>query len=103
MNFNTLLNTLPPIEDLVGLAVMDGETQIHYIPAIAGKLGSLRVYNALAEAFHGRLDRTSAQQGIQLFAEHSEDAKQHPGKHPNIDLLFQIIEQDLHYQLVPQK
>lgn len=78
MNFNTLLNTLPPIEDLVGLAIMDGETQIHYIPAIAGKLGSLRVYNALAEAFHGRLDRTSAQQGIQLFAEHSEDAKQHP-------------------------
>ncbi|EJS87190.1 hypothetical protein AAUPMC_16445 [Pasteurella multocida subsp. multocida str. Anand1_cattle] len=67
MNFNTLLNTLPPIEDLVGLAIMDGETQIHYIPAIAGKLGSLRVYNALAEAFHGRLDRASAQQGIQVI------------------------------------
>ncbi|MGC6404842.1 DUF2322 family protein [Bisgaard Taxon 45] len=103
MNFNSLLNTLPPIDGLVGLTVMDGDTQIHHIPAIAGKLGSLRVYNALAQVFHGKLDRTSAQKGVQLFAEHGEEAKQYPGKHPNIDLLFHIIDHDLCYQLVPQK
>ncbi|MDP9500114.1 DUF2322 family protein [Bisgaard Taxon 45] len=103
MNFNSLLNTLPPIDGLVGLTVMDGDTQVHYIPAIAGKLGSLRVYNALAQAFQDKLDRTSAQKGVQLFAEHSEEAKQYPGKHPNIDLLFHIIDHNLCYQLVPQK
>ncbi|MDO5054131.1 MAG: DUF2322 family protein [Pasteurella oralis] len=102
MNFNTILDTLPTIEHLTGLAVMAGSTQVHYIPAIAGKLGSLRVYHALANEFNGKLDRTSAQKGLQLFAEHTEDAKQNQGKHPNIDLLLNVIEHNLEYQLVPQ-
>ena len=51
---------------------------IHHIPAAPGKLGSLRLYNTLAEKFNGKLDRTSAQQGIEWFAEHVEDAKQNP-------------------------
>ncbi|HDR1021274.1 TPA: DUF2322 family protein [Pasteurella multocida] len=103
MDFKTILDTLPSIEHLSGLAVMNGDTQVHHIPAIAGKLGSLRVYNALAVEFNGKLDRTSAQKGLQLFAEHTEDAKLNAGKHPNIDLLFHIIENNLNYQLVPQK
>ncbi|MGC7561147.1 DUF2322 family protein [Pasteurella sp. PK-2025] len=103
MDFKTLLDTLPSIEHLTGLAVMDGETQVHHIPAIAGKLGSLRVYYALAQAFHGKLDRTSAQKGLQLFAEHTEDAKHNPGKHPNIDLLLHVIDNQLEYRLVPQQ
>ena len=32
------------------------------------------------EKFNGKLDRTSAQQGIEWFAEHVEDAKQKPWK-----------------------
>ncbi|EEX50586.1 Uncharacterized protein conserved in bacteria [Pasteurella multocida] len=103
MDFKTILDTLPSIEHLSGLAVMHGDTQVHHIPAIEGKLGSLRVYNALAEEFNGKLDRTSAQKGLQLFAEHTEDAKFNVGKHPNIDLLFHVIENNLNYQLVLQK
>ena len=76
---------------------------IHHIPAAPGKLGSLRLYNALAEKFNGKLDRTSAQQGIEWFAEHVEDAKQNPGKHPNIDLLFKVIAEELNYSLIPLK
>ena len=53
----------------------DGKTIIHNIPAIPGKLGSLRLYNALAEKFNGKLNHTSAQQGVEWFAEHVEDAK----------------------------
>ncbi|AKD38975.1 hypothetical protein I926_08315 [Pasteurella multocida subsp. multocida OH4807] len=102
MNFSTLLTTLPSIDHLTGLAVMEHTTQRHYIPAVAGKLGALRVYYALACEFNGKLDHTSAQKGLQLFAEHTEDAKQHKGKHPNIDLLLHIIEHNLTYQLVPQ-
>ena len=76
---------------------------IHHIPAAPGKLGSLRLYNALAEKFNGKLDRTSAQQGIEWFAEHVEDAKQNPGKHPNIDLLFKVVAEELNYSLIPLK
>ena len=79
MNFKDILETLPSIDHLTGLDVLNGETVIHHIPAAPGKLGSLRLYNALAEKFNGKLDRTSAQQGIEWFAEHVEDAKQNPG------------------------
>ena len=103
MNFKDILETLPSIEHLTGLDVLNGETVIHHIPAAPGKLGSLRLYNALAEKFNGKLDRTSAQQGIEWFAEHVEDAKQNPGKHPNIDLLFKVIAEELNYSLIPLK
>ena len=91
MSFKEILETLPTIDHLTGLNVMDGETIIHNIPAIPGKLGSLRLYNALAEKFNGKLNRTSAQQG----------AKANPGKHPNIDLLFKVIDENLNLALIP--
>ena len=103
MNFKDILETLPTIDHLTGLDVLNGETVIHHIPAAPGKLGSLRLYNALAEKFNGKLDRTSAQQGIEWFAEHVEDATQNPGKHPNIDLLFKVVAEELTYSLIPLK
>ncbi|MCW9711232.1 DUF2322 family protein [Avibacterium sp. 21-586] len=102
MEFKTILETLPSIDHLAGLSVLDGETQIHHIPAIAGKLGSLCVYNALAQEFNGKLDRTCAEKGLQLFAEYTQEAKQFPGKHPNIDLLFRVISEGKTYRLVPE-
>lgn len=101
MSFKEILETLPTIDHLTGLNVMDDETIIHNIPAIPGKLGSLRLYNALAEKFNGKLNRTSAQQGVEWFAEHVEDAKSNPGKHPNIDLLFKVIDENLNLTLIP--
>ena len=103
MNFKDILETLPTIDHLTGLDVLNDETVIHHIPAAPGKLGSLRLYHALAEKFNGKLDRTSAQQGIEWFAEHVEDAKQNPGKHPNIDLLFKVVAEELNYSLIPLK
>lgn len=100
MDFKTILETLPTIDHLTGLNVLDGETVIHHIPAVAGKLGSLRVYNALAQQFNGKLDRTSAEKGLEIFAEHTADAKANPGKHPNIDLLLAVIDENKNYQLV---
>ena len=99
MNFKEILDTLPTIDHLTGLNVKQGDEVIHHIPAAPGKLGSLRLYNALAEKFNGKLDRTSAQQGIEWFAEHVEDAKANPGKHPNIDLLFKVIDENLSFDL----
>ena len=103
MNFKEILETLPSIDHLTGLDGLIGETVIHHIPAAPGKLGSLRLYHALAEKFNGKLDRISAQQGIEWFAEHVEDAKQNPGKHPNIDLLFKVVAEELNYSLIPLK
>jgi len=30
-----------------------------------------------------------------------EDAKENPGKHPNIDLLFKVIDENLNLTLIP--
>ncbi|MCI7719348.1 DUF2322 family protein [[Pasteurella] aerogenes] len=100
MDFKTILGSLPSIDHLQGLDVISNGNVIHHIPAIQGKLGSLRVYHALAQQFNGKLDRTCAEKGLQLFAEHTEDAKQNPGKHPNIDLLLRVIAENLEYQLI---
>ena len=97
MNFKDILETLPSIEHLTGLDVLNGETVIHHIPAAPGKLGSLRLYNALAEKFNGKLDRTSAQKGLQLFGEHTQDARENVG----IDLLFKVVAENVVYSLVP--
>ena len=38
MNFKDILETLPSIEHLTGLDVLNGETVIHHIPAVPGNL-----------------------------------------------------------------
>lgn len=102
MQFKDYLATFPNIDHLSGLEVRNqaGEV-IHQIPAIEGKLGSLKLYNALSAKFNGKLTASAAQQGLEWFAEHVEDAKQHQGKHPNIDLLFSVIEENQTLDLVP--
>lgn len=100
MQFKDYLATFPEISQLSGLEVLNAEGDVvHHIPAVEGKLGSLKLYNALAVQFSGKLDAKSAQQGVVWFAEHVEDAKQHPTKHPNIDLLLKVIEQNLTFSL----
>lgn len=100
MNFKDYLASMPSIEHLQGLNVLDSRHQVvHHIPAQESKLGSLKLYYALAEQFSGSLNAKAAEQGLIWFAEHVEDAKQHVGKHPNIDLLLRIQKEQLVYQL----
>ncbi len=102
MQFKDYLATFPNIDHLSGLNVMDEKgTLIHHIPAIEGKLGSLKLYYALSTQFNQQLNANAAEQGITWFAEHVEDAKQHPGKHPNIDLLLDVISKHLNLTLAP--
>lgn len=102
MQFKDYLATFPAIDNLAGLNVVNAEGEvIHNIPAIEGKLGSLKLYNALFAKFNGKLTASAAEQGIEWFAEHVEDAKANVGKHPNIDLLFKVIDNDLSLDLVP--
>ncbi|KPN72578.1 DUF2322 family protein [Neisseria sp. 83E34] len=102
MNFQDNLATMPDISHLSGLDVLDtaGNT-LHHIPAAPGKLGSLKLYNALAQEFNGVLNTQTAERGLALFAEHVADAEANPGKHPNIDLLFKVKNENLILQLKP--
>ena len=79
MNFQDYLATFPPIDHLTGLDVQDADGKtVYHIPAVQGKLGSLKLYNALAERFNGRLDKEAAEQGLIWFAEHVADARATP-------------------------
>ncbi|MFS4581181.1 DUF2322 family protein [Phaeobacter sp. C3_T13_0] len=90
-SFKDNLRLVPSIKDLNGIEVLGpSRTVVARIDNIPGKQGSLAVYQYLAQNF-STLDADAASHGIAVFAEHTEDAKNHPGVHPNIDLLLGII------------
>jgi hypothetical protein len=85
------LQQLPPIAHLSALRLIDARGQLAAtIENLPGKAGSLAVYHALA-AKHGGITVAAAEEGLQLFAEHTEAARAHPGSHPNIDRLFEVL------------
>lgn len=85
------LRQLPPVSHLAELQLINASGQVAAtIENKPGKAGSLAVYHALA-AKHGSINTAAALEGLQLFAEHTESARQHPGSHPNIDRLFEVI------------
>ena len=102
MSFQGNLATMSDIAHLSGLNVRDAAGNIvRTSPAAPGKLGSLKLYNALAQEYSGRLNAESAERGLTLFAEHTTDAAANPGKHPNIDLLFEVKAKKLNLTLEP--
>jgi hypothetical protein len=58
-----------------------------------GSLGSLKVYTHLARMY-GEISMDAAVEGLSLYAEHTEDAENCPGKHPNVDRLLNILEDE---------
>lgn len=63
-----------------------------------GSSGSFRVYYHLAKKWGG-IGVKAAQEGLELFAEHTEDARANPGKHPNIDRLFDVVKENRMYSI----
>lgn len=91
MTFAENLNQLPPIAHLAALQLFNAAGElVATMENKPGKAGSLAVYAALA-ARHGSINVAAAQEGLALFAEHTADARAHPGSHPNIDRLLEII------------
>ncbi len=92
MAFADNLKQLPPISHLEGLDLLDDHDDVvATIENKPGQAGSLAVYNFLGQHF-GAVTPLAAQTGLELYAEHTEDARANPGKHPNIDRLFALIE-----------
>ncbi|NOR52227.1 MAG: DUF2322 family protein [Gammaproteobacteria bacterium] len=88
--FSDILKTLPTIDHIDSLELVDKDEGVVIIENRPGKAGSVAVYNALLQEF-GRLNSEAAHRGLELYAEHTEDARTNPGKHPNIDRLFELI------------
>lgn len=88
--FKANLKQLPPVDgvdridlvDTAGVVVASIENQ-------PGKQGSLAVYQYLKQSFGG-LDAEAAEHGLAVFAEHTDDARNRPGAHPNVDRLLAI-------------
>ena len=102
MSFQDNLATMPAIDHLSGLDILDKEGNVvHHIPNAPGKQGSLKLYHTLAQEFDGKLDTAAAERGLAWFAEHVADAEANPGKHPNIDLLFKVKADNIGLTLKP--
>ena len=92
MAFADNLKQLPKVSHLAALNLLDAAgAVIATIENKPGQAGSVAVYNHLAQLY-GSISAEAAKKGLDLYAEHAEDARQNPGKHPNIDRLIGIIE-----------
>ncbi len=93
MSFADTLKTLPGVSHLAALQLIDAVTGelVHTIEHKQGQIGSLAVYNYLAQQF-GAITQAAAVRGLTLYGEHTDDARTNPGKHPNIDRLIQLSE-----------
>lgn len=90
-SFKENLHLLPSIESLARIELVDPTGEIvASIENQPGKQGSLAVYQYLHQNFD-LVDADAASHGLAVFGEHTADARSHPGAHPNIDLLLQIV------------
>lgn len=90
-SFKDNLQQLPPIDGVARADLVDpAGAVVASIENQPGKQGSLAVYQYLHQAF-GLLDAAAAEHGLAIFAEHTADARNRPGAHPNIDRLLEIV------------
>lgn len=93
MDFTETLATLPTIDHLAAIELLDGTTIVARLENKPGQAGSVRVYHALYQEF-GAIDAIAADKGLRLYCEHTTDAKMYPGKHPNIDRLLALVKKE---------
>lgn len=90
MSFAENLKKLPGISHVAAINLFDAEGNlVAEIENKPGSAGSVAVYNHLAQTY-GAITPQAAAKGLEIYAEHSDDARAHPGKHPNIDRLIAL-------------
>jgi hypothetical protein len=88
--FKDNLAQLPAIDGIERIDLVDGKgAVVASIENKPGKQGSLAVYHYLQQVF-GALDEKAAEHGLAVFAEHTADARNRPGAHPNVDRLLEV-------------
>ena len=90
MAFADNLKQLPRISHLTAIRLLDSDgAVIATIENKPGQTGSLSIYNHLGQIY-GAITVDAAKKGLELYAEHADEARRNPGKHPNIDLLLAL-------------
>ena len=90
--FAEVLQTLPDCADIASIELSDASgAPFALIENKPGQAGSVRVYRWLLHRHGGRIDAAAATEGLTLYAEHVEDARCNPGRHPNIDRLLAVV------------
>ncbi|MBX3676831.1 MAG: DUF2322 family protein [Rhodocyclaceae bacterium] len=92
MGFAENLKKMPGVAHLEAIRLLDGDEVVATIEHKSGQVGSLTLYNHLAQIY-GAITPDAARAGLELFAEHTDDARANPGKHPNVDRLLQLVEE----------
>ena len=88
--FKDNLQQLPPVDGVQRIDLVDSKgAVVASIENQPGKQGSLAVYQYLKQQFE-ILDAKAAEHGLVVFAEHTADARNRPGVHPNVDRLIEI-------------
>lgn len=89
--FKDNIALLPSIDAVERIDIVDEKgAVVASIENMPGKQGSVAVYHYLRQAF-GKLDADAARHGLAVFAEHTADARNRPGAHPNVDRLLEIV------------
>jgi hypothetical protein len=89
MAFKDNLEALPEVSGDTLILLDDSNVEVARIANGPGTAGSFRVYAYLAGKWGG-INAEAAEEGLRLYAEHTEDARKNPGRHPNIDRLFDV-------------
>jgi hypothetical protein len=88
--FRDNLQHLPPVDGVQRIDLVDGTgVVIASIENQPGKHGSLAVCQYLKQVFD-TLDMKAAEHGLAVYGEHTADARNRPGAHPNVDRLLAI-------------
>ena len=90
-NFKDILETLEDASHIKEIILSNKNQTVGIIEKKPGSLGSIKIYHHLWLTY-GKLNIHAALEGIELYSKHSLEAEKHPGQHPNIDRLFDIVE-----------
>ena len=88
------LKKLPGVSHVAEIKLLDARGEVvATIENKSGSLGSLAVYNHLAQTY-GAITPDAARKGVEIFAEHVDDARTNPGKHPHVDRLLALLKEN---------
>lgn len=92
--FSDVLQTLDDASHVERIELFNSDgTPAGVIENKPGSQGSVKVYHHLWRMY-GDISLDAAVEGLSLYAEHSEDAENCPGKHPNVDRLLNVLENE---------
>ncbi len=90
-NFSEILATLDNADHIRHIALFNSDgSAAGVIENKQGSQGSIKVYHHLLQKWDS-INVEAAREGLEIYAEHTADAQNNPGKHPNIDRLFNVV------------